>query len=85
MNQRTADWYEGQTGLDANRGAERIAKIEAFLKTNDVTLSDVEIYTRDVDTRKYGYRALVNKPGRVKIGSTGRASNRSTEYYIQLR
>ncbi len=85
MNQRTANWYEEQTGLDANRGSERIAKIEAFLTTNGATLNDVEIYARDVDTRKYGYRALVNKPGRVKIGSTGRASNRSTEYYIQLR
>ena len=85
MNQRTANGYEEQTGLDANRGSGRIAKIEAFLTTNGATLNDVEIYARDVDTRKYGYRALVNKPGRVKIGSTNHSTNRATEYYIQLR
>jgi len=85
MNKRTANWYEEQTGLDANRGSGRIAKIEAFLTTNGVTLNDVEIYARDVNTRHYSYRPLADKPGRVKIGSTGRASNRSTEYYIQLR
>ena len=85
MNKRTANWYEEQTGLDANRGSGRIAKIEAFLTTNGATLNDVEIYARDVNTRHYSYRPLADTPRRAKIGSTNHSTNRATEYYIQLR
>lgn len=84
MNQQIADWYEAQTGLDAERGSERVAKIETFLKSNRATLDDVEIYVRNVNS-KYGVCQLVNKPGREKIGYTGKSNHKTTEYYIQLR
>ncbi len=85
MNQQTAQWYEQQTGLDAKRGSQRIAKIDAFLNRHGVTLSDVKIHVRNVNTRNHNYQPLAASPDRAKIGSTTHSTTKSTEYYIELR
>lgn len=85
MNQQIAKWYETETGLSAARAGQRIEKIQAFLSQHGVSLNDVEIRERHINTRKYSYRPLTPNPNRAKIGSTAHSTNKSTEYYIQLR
>lgn len=84
MTNQIAQWYEQQTGLNAKQGAERIKKIEAFMKKYNVGLGQIQIYTRSINT-KYGYKPLVEKEGREKIGSTNHSSKRGTEYYVEIK
>lgn len=84
MNQQIAQWYENETGLNANQGQGRIEKIEKFLNERQLNLSEVKIRVRKVNT-KYGYKPLVATPDRERIGTTSHSAKRTTEYYVEVK
>jgi hypothetical protein len=79
---KTEKWYKEQTGLSPKRGAFRIEKIKAYLKSKNLSLNDVKI-EQHIDPEWNERRNRTKKEKKAKmIGYTNTGKYASSRYWI---